>query len=126
MDVLTKDFWAYWETVNLLKYPWNEFRCRSGLLAGDNSQSDADVPSKWAVLWAEEQYGTIASIILQRNCRYFLVSRVWTKMYFTFFATFDCYIDACFMARWRITVPCSKLICRSGPSINFIARISTI
>lgn len=56
----------------------------------------------------------------------FFVSGVWTKMYFTFFATFDCYIDACFMARWRITVPCSKLTCPSGPSINSIARISTI
>jgi len=49
----------------------------------DSSRSDADVLSKQAVLWAWEQYLRGASIILQRSCRDFFVSGVWTKMYFT-------------------------------------------
>lgn len=53
-------------------------------LLADISESDADVPSKQAVLWAWEQYVRVASIILQRSCREFFVSAGWTEMYFTF------------------------------------------
>lgn len=61
-DVQTKDFWAYWETADLLKYPWNEFRSRSGLLSSRQQEKRCSFPSKWTALQSQEHNARVTSI----------------------------------------------------------------
>lgn len=61
----------------------------------DNSKSDADVPSKQALLWSWEQNVMVASIILQKIFGVFsgFVSRAVDQNVLYIFAAFDSCVD---------------------------------